>query len=110
MTGELNFVLCALIVGVGLLGVLLRRNIIKIIISLGVIDTGVYMFIISRGYVDGCTAPILAAGQEACMVDPIPQALTLTSIVIGASVMALGLAVATGIYKEKGNLEVHFVE
>ncbi len=111
MTGEINFVLCALIIGIGLFGVLLRRNILKMIISLGVIDTGVYMFIISRGYVDGCTAPIEEVGRDVgCMVDPIPQALTLTSIVIGASVMALALSIATGIYKEKKTLEVEFVE
>ncbi|MFH1447817.1 MAG: NADH-quinone oxidoreductase subunit K [Candidatus Micrarchaeota archaeon] len=111
MLGELNFVLCALVIGVGLFGVLLRRNILKMIISLGVIDTGIYMFIISRGYVDGCSAPILEAGvKTGCMVDPIPQALTLTSIVIGASVMALGLAIAIGIYQKRGTLEVKMIE
>lgn len=110
MTNEL-FVLCALIMGAGLLGVLMKKNILKIIIALSVIDTGVNMFIITRGYVDNCTAPIMEVGKDVgCMVDPIPQALTLTSIVIGASVTALALSLAIGIYRHKGTLELDMIE
>ena len=108
---NLLFALCALIIGVGVLGVLLRRNILKIVIALSVIDTGVNMFIITRGYVDGCTAPIVETGKTfACFVDPIPQALTLTSIVIGASVTALALGLAIGLYKHDKTLELEFVK
>jgi multisubunit Na+/H+ antiporter MnhC subunit len=110
MSNEL-FVLCALIIGVGLMGVLTRKNILKIIIALSVIDTGVNMFIITRGYVTGCTAPIVESGKSfTCFVDPIPQALTLTSIVIGASVTALALSLAIGIYKNNGTLELEMIE
>ncbi|MFH0817906.1 MAG: cation:proton antiporter subunit C [Candidatus Micrarchaeota archaeon] len=107
---NLLFALCAIIIGVGILGVLLRRNILKMIIALSVIDYGVNMFIITRGYVDSCTAPILPAPAGQCMVDPIPQALTLTSIVIGASVTALALGLAIGLYRHKKTLEIKMVE
>lgn len=109
--GNELFALCALIIGLGLMGVLLRRNLMKIIIALSIIDTGLNMFIITRGYVAGCTAPILEGSRElGCFVDPIPQALTLTSIVIGASVTALALSLAIGIYRSKGTLEISFME
>jgi len=107
---NLLFVLCAALIGAGIAGVLLRRNILKMIIALSVIDYGVNMFIITRGYVDACTAPIMPIPDGACMVDPIPQALTLTSIVIGASVTALALSLAIGIYKNRGTLEVKGIE
>jgi multisubunit Na+/H+ antiporter MnhC subunit len=101
------FVLCAIIIGIGIMGVLVRRNLMKIIIALSVIDTGVNMFIITRGYVSGCTAPIVEGSKNlGCFVDPIPQALTLTSIVIGASVTALALSLAIGIFQNKKTLEI----
>jgi multicomponent Na+:H+ antiporter subunit C len=106
--GNELFALCVLIIGTGMFGVLLRRNVLKTIISLGVVSTGVNMLMITRGYVSGCTAPILGDGR--CMVDPIPQALTLTSIVIGASVMALALAIAVRIYEKRGTLEIGIAE
>ena len=109
MSNEL-FALCALVIGAGILGVLLRKNVLKMIIALGVIDTGVNMFIITRGYVTGCTAPIVAGTKAlGCMVDPIPQALTLTSIVISASITAMALGIAISYYKKKGTLEIEMI-
>jgi multisubunit Na+/H+ antiporter MnhC subunit len=108
---NLLFALCAIVIGAGLYGVVTKRNLLKIIIALSVIDSGVNMFIITRGYIDSCTAPIIESGKTfSCMVDPIPQALTLTSIVIGASVTALALSLAIGIYKYRGTLQVKGVD
>ncbi len=108
---NLLFVLCAALIGAGIMGVLVKKNMLKIIIALSVIDSGVNMFIITRGYVDSCTAPILESGKSfSCLVDPIPQALTLTSIVIGASVTALALSLAIGLYKNRGTLSIKGIE
>ncbi len=105
------FVLCAGLMVAGILGVLLKRNMLKMIIALSVIDYGVNMFIITRGYVDSCTAPIVESGKTFdCLVDPIPQALTLTSIVIGASVTALALSLVIGLYRNRGTLEIKDAE
>jgi multisubunit Na+/H+ antiporter MnhC subunit len=108
---NLLFALCAIVIGAGLYGVVTKRNLLKMIIALSVIDYGVNMFIITRGYIDSCTAPIIESGKTfPCMVDPIPQALTLTSIVIGASVTALALSLAIGLYKYRGTLQVKGVD
>lgn len=92
----------------GLLGALTKRNLFKIVIALDVVDTGINMFIIALGYREGGTAPILTGLNDVTramgFVDPIPQALTLTSIVISACVTALALSIAIKIYKNTGTL------
>ncbi len=92
----------------GLYGLLSQRNIIKIIISLNILEIGLNIFIISVGYVKGGLAPIFTAQttDSANFVDPLPQALVLTAIVIGVGTTALGLALARKIYAKYGTLEL----
>ncbi len=94
----------ALIV-IGIYVVIAKKNLIKIIIGLDLMDTGVNLLLIAIGYVKGGTAPIENANY-ALYVDPIPQALVLTAIVIGVSVMALALSMVIGLYKNIGTLEI----
>jgi len=59
------------------------------------------------GYVSGRSAPILSEGigpNQA--VDPIPQALVLTAIVIGVATTAMALSVAMLIYEKYGTLNI----
>jgi len=92
-------------IAIGLYGVVAKKNILKILISLGLMETGVNTLIIAMGYVPGGTAPILD-GSYPSYVDPVPQALVLTAIVIGVSVTALALAVSIGYFNKKGSLEL----
>lgn len=93
----------ALIV-IGIYIVIAKKNLIKIILGLDIMDSGVNLLLISIGYVKGGTAPI--ENVPGPYVDPIPQALVLTAIVIGVSVMALALSIAIGIYRKTGTLEL----
>ena len=110
LAGTLVYLLCMALVAAGLLGIVLKRNLIKIIIALGAIETGINLFIIAVGYKAGGTAPIFTglsaglAGGE-ILADPIPQALTLTSIVIGASVTALALSIAIRLHRVSRSLD-----
>jgi len=93
---------------IGLFGALTKRNLIKILIALGILDTGINLFFIAIGYVTGKTAPIFSKqGLTADkMVDPVPQALVLTAIVIGVAVLALGLSIVIRVYEHYGTLNV----
>jgi multicomponent Na+:H+ antiporter subunit C len=86
----------AILILVGLWGVLARPNLFKIAVAFCVLETGVNMLILSVGYIRGRTAPIYDAGAltAARMTDPVPQALVLTAIVIGLAVTALMLSYA----------------
>ena len=86
----LNFILCFILFLIGLYGVLTRKNIIKIIIGLCIMEYSLNLLFIMIGYIDGGVAPIvdLSSAQAVKYVDPLPQALVLTAIVIGLATTA----------------------
>jgi multisubunit Na+/H+ antiporter MnhC subunit len=95
----------------GLYGALTDRNILRIIVSFSVANTGVNLVLVSVGYMQGRTAPILdkavsAAAAVTRIIDPLPQALVLTAIVIGLGVTAMMLTYAYKLYEEKGTLDI----
>ena len=103
--------IAASLFGVGVYAVLTRKHLVKIIMGLGLMEAGVNLFIVEIGYVFGRTAPILSTPElqrEALRraVDPVPQALVLTAIVIGVAVLALALSMAVQLYKKRGTLDV----
>ena len=106
----LNYIVAMLLFSVGLYCLLVKRNIIKMIIGLEVMTNGVHLFLISLGYraVDGVTAPIvtgeLTTDFATHAVDPVPQALVLTSIVIDICIIALALSLAIYAYQHYGTL------
>ena len=101
------YLLCLLLFCIGLYGVLRKRNIIKIIVGLGIIEYAVNLFFILVGYRRYGRAPILAKDQVILnMVDPLPQALVLTSIVIGLAVTALIVAIAIRIFEKYQTFDI----
>ncbi len=101
------YLLCLVLFCIGLYGVLRKRNIIKIVVGLGIIEYAVNLFFVLVGYQRHGRAPILAKDQAISnMVDPIPQALVLTSIVIGLAVTALIVAIAIRIYEKYGTFDI----
>lgn len=103
----LGFVL----VVIGIWGVIIRRNLIKMILAFSIMDTGVNLIIVSIGYLNGRTAPIIDSAVKKSnavinVVDPIPSALVLTAIVIGLAVTALMLSYAIKMYEKKGTLSI----
>ena len=97
---------------IGLYIILIKRNLIKVIIGLGILDTGVNLFLISVGYITKGTAPIFSRPniEAENMVDPIPQALVLTAIVIGVAVLALALSLAIRLYQHYGTLNLRKIK
>ena len=96
---------------VGLYGALTHRDILRMIVSFGVADTGVNVVLVAVGYLPGRTAPILNAAVPVAdaasrVIDPVPQALVLTAIVIGLGVTALMLAYAYRLFRLHGSLDI----
>jgi multicomponent Na+:H+ antiporter subunit C len=101
------YILCLTLFCIGLYCVLRKRNIIKIVIGLGIIEYAINLFFVLVGYRMYGRAPILAKDQPIIgMVDPLPQALVLTSIVIGLAVTALIVAIAIRIYEKYGTFDI----
>jgi len=98
-----------LLILVGLYAVLTKKSLIKIVIGLSIIDGGIHLLLIAIGYLKGGTAPIFSPGFEeatAKMVDPVPQALVLTAIVIGFGVTAVALSLVIRLYRHHHTLQI----
>ncbi len=116
----MDFGIGAVIVGfllilIGIWGLLTQKNIIKIVIGFTVFDTGIHVVMVGLGYVRGKTAPILDStalieNTKNLIVDPVPQALVLTAIVIGLGVTALMLAYVLKLYENKKSLDISSYE
>jgi len=110
--GHIHYIGCFALILVGLYIVLTKANLIKVIIGISLIDTGVNLFLITVGYVHAGTAPVFSrtVEQPERMVDPVPQALVLTAIVIGVSVLALALSIAVRLYGHYDTLDLHKIK
>ena len=108
----------ALILGIalmliGLWGGFTQRNLLKIILSFGIFDTGLNILIVALGYLPGRTAPIVdgvavtAENLASVAIDPVPQALVLTAIVIGFGTTALMLAYAVKLNQHRKSLDIN---
>lgn len=93
------YFLCFVLFSIGLYCILVKRNLIKIIIGIAILEYAVNLAFILFGYRFRGRAPILAEAQTIKnIVDPLPQALVLTAIVIGLATTALIVAIAVRIY------------
>jgi multicomponent Na+:H+ antiporter subunit C len=112
------YALCFLLFMVGLYCTVVKKNIVKIVIGLAVMEYAVNLFLIMLGYRTGGTAPIIdktylepGTGQIAAnfinsAVDPLPQALVLTAIVIALGSLALMVSMCIRIYEKYGTLDI----
>lgn len=101
------YLLCLALFCIGIYGVLRKRNLVKIIVGLGIIEYSMNLFFVLLGYRIHGRAPIDAQNQDILnMVDPLPQALVLTSIVIGLGVTALVISIAIRIYEKYGTFDI----
>ena len=103
-----NYIASFFLIALGLYCIVTKYNLVKTVIGLSVMDYGVNLLIISIGFNPGGTAPIFTEGEltaASYFVDPIPQALTLTSIVIGACVTAMSMSLVMRLHESYGTLD-----
>ncbi len=104
----LNFVLFI----IGLYALVAKRHIVKKILGVSIMEYSVNLFLILIGFKKSGVAPILMKDMDLSTfiktaVDPLPQALVLTSIVIGLGTLALMVAMAIRIYERYGTFDMH---
>jgi multicomponent Na+:H+ antiporter subunit C len=105
---HIPFLVAAWLAAIGLYGIITSRHFVHLIGCMSVVQSSSYVLLLSVGYRTNAGAPIFSdhpVGSPA--VDPVVQALTLTDIVVGATVSALLLALALQVHKRKGTLDPH---
>ena len=104
----MNYIVAFFLICLGFYTVVTKYNLVKTVIGLSIADYGVNLLIISIGFNPGGTAPIFTIAEltrESFFVDPVPQALTLTSIVIGACMTAMSLSLVIKLREQYGTLD-----
>jgi len=106
-----TYILCFVLFLVGLYGVITRRNLIKIAISLSIMEFSVFLILVLIGYVENGKAPIVNLQAEGAMyVDPLPQAMVLTAIVIGLATTAMLMAIAIRLYRKYKTFDIREIK
>ncbi|MGM0432026.1 MAG: sodium:proton antiporter [Spirochaetota bacterium] len=102
-------ILLLLLFLVGFWGILAKKNIIKKIFGLSLLNSAAVILFVLEGNRIGEHTPIM---EEAIshIVDPVPQALMLTAIVIGVCVTALALALSFRLYKAAGSYNIDTIK
>ncbi len=114
------FITAIVVILLGLYAALVKKSLIKIVIGLSILDSGINLLLVTIGYVKGGTAPVYSPAIikdvpltmenirkiSAGMVDPVPQALVLTAIVIGFGVTAVALSLVIRLYKHHQTLNI----
>lgn len=112
------YALCFLLFMIGLYCAVVKKNMVKIVLGIMIMEYAVNLFLIMLGYVTGGVAPIIsrsdydaqthtiAAQFLNASVDPLPQALVLTSIVISLGSLALMISICIRTYSKYGTFDI----
>ena len=112
------YALCFLLFMIGLYCAVVKKNMVKIVIGIMIMEYAVNLFLIMLGYRFGGVAPILdkaqvdsqtgqiVAGFLNSSVDPLPQALVLTAIVISLGSLALMISICIRTYERYGTFDI----
>lgn len=112
------YALCFLLFMIGLYCAVVKKNMVKIVLGIMIMEYAVNLFLIMLGYLTGGVAPIISRsdydGQTQAIaaqflkasVDPLPQALVLTSIVISLGSLALMISICIRTYAKYGTFDI----
>lgn len=105
---NLEETVAVILFGIGFTMLLLQNNLIKKILGMNIMDTAVYLFLASKGYIYGKMVPILNDGvtEASAYINPIPSGLVLTGIVVSVSTTAMMLALTVRLYERYGSLDL----
>jgi multicomponent Na+:H+ antiporter subunit C len=101
------YVVAGLLLLVGGVGIARSRNLVHAIVCLFVCQTSTYVLLLAVGYQKGASAPVFGSTSPPSkhVVDPVVQAMTLTDVVVSATVTALLLALAIQINKQHDTVD-----
>ncbi|MDD5745791.1 MAG: sodium:proton antiporter [Candidatus Omnitrophica bacterium] len=105
------YLLCFVLFGVGLYGIAVKRNTIKLIISVVIMNYAVEMFLVLTGFQWQGDPPIMGVSQpHRFIVDPLPQVLALITIIIGIAVTALLVMTAMRLQEKFKTFDLRVME
>ncbi len=110
--GDLTIYVSLICFAIGFSGMIINPNMIKKIISLGIVETSVTLFYVGISSLSGTEPPIISSIPfvEGSYADPVPQAVIITGIVIGFALLCLLLVFTIMLYNRYHTLDVRSLE
>ncbi len=105
---QATYIAAAVVFGIGVFGILTHRDMVKICVSLSVTESSLILALVGLAYRPRGMAPVVDEGI-AYYVDPLPHALALTAIVIGAGVLSVALALTVLVHRRHGTTDIGMV-
>lgn len=98
---------------IGLYAVIAKKNLVKKIVGMNILQSAVILFFVSIGVKDGSTVPIIEHAHGAAShavnasdyINPLPHAMMLTAIVVSVATLGLALVIAIKTYQRYLTLE-----
>jgi multicomponent Na+:H+ antiporter subunit C len=98
---------------IGLYGIIVKKNLVKKIIGMNILQTAVILFFISVGAKRNATIPIIEHGHDTAhtaisathYINPLPHVLMLTAIVVAVATLGVALALVIKIHQRYHTLE-----
>lgn len=90
---------------VGCIGIVTSNNYVHAVVCVAVVQSATYLLLLAIGWSPHATAPVFGdTSTKTKVVDPVVQAMTLTDVVVGATVTALLLALTVQLAKQHGTI------
>jgi len=113
LISKYNYWVYIVLMMIGFYAVIVKRNLIKKVIGLGIVQTAIILFFISIGVKKGATLPIIAHDHSGTIntvqavdyINPLPHVLMLTAIVVAVATLGVALSLAVKIYQKYDTLE-----
>ena len=102
------YYLVAVLLGIGLYGIMGKQNLLKRVIGMTIFQTSIYLFFIQGAAKDGGTLPVFdpdLGTDAATYMNPLPHIVVLTAIVVGVAITGVALALLLSAYRSYGSLD-----
>ena len=111
---RLNYYIYIVLMMLGMYGIFIKKNYMKKIIGLNILQTSIILFFISLGSKKDATLPILELHTDSGVhlavkaqhyINPLPHVLMLTAIVVAVATLGVALSMVIKIYKDYKTIE-----
>ncbi|MCB1165953.1 MAG: cation:proton antiporter subunit C [Leptospiraceae bacterium] len=107
--GHFAYWLTLLLLCIGLYGVMVKRNLVKKMIGLTIVQSSIVIFYVSLASRPNATVPVrdpaLPVEQTANYLNPLPHTLMLTAIVVGVATLGVAFSLLITIWNRYRTLE-----
>lgn len=106
------YVMIVILLGIGLYGMLGKRNLMKKLIGMNIFQTAIFLFFIEGGTKLNATVPVIdpqLGTNPVNYVNPLPHVLMLTGIVVAISLTGVAMAFLISIRRAYHSLDEEVV-